>query len=208
MAYTELSCEQFIEALSSKAPTPGGGGGSALVGAIGTALANMVGSLTVGKKKYADVEEEVQQLKARGEQLQRELLALVEADAIVFQPLAQAYSLPGDTPEQKAYKAVKLSEYCDAASKVPLDIMEKCFEALNLARRIAEIGSKIAVSDAGCAAYFLAAAVGAARLNVLINLPLIQDKELAKQKLDLANRLLADSRRLSDETLEVVQSWL
>jgi len=208
MAYTELSCAQFIEALSSKAPTPGGGGGSALVGAVGTALANMVASLTLGKKKYADVEEEVQRLKARGEQLQQELLDLVEADAAAFQPLAQAYSLPGNTPEQQAHKAAKLSEYCAAASQVPLDIMEKCFEGLELARRIAEIGSKIAVSDAGCAAYFLAAAVGAARLNVLINLPLIQDKDLAKQKLALADRLLADSRRLSDETLQVVQSWL
>jgi len=208
MAYTELSCGQFIEALASKAPTPGGGGGAALVGAIGTALANMVGSLTVGKKKYADVEEEVLQLQARGERLRQELLDLVEADAAAFQPLAQAYSLPGDTPEQKTYKAAKLSEYCDAASRAPLEIMEKCFEALELARRIAEIGSKIAVSDAGCAAYFLAAAVGAARLNVLINLPLIQDKELARQKLELADRLLADSRRLSDETLQVVQSWL
>ena len=206
--YTDLSYQDFVTILASKAPTPGGGGASALVGAIGMALGNMVVSLTVGKKKYAAVEAEILGIQAEAAQLQVDLLALVEADAAVFRPLAQAYSLPGNTQEEQAYKAEQLSQYCQAAAEVPLAIMEKCYQALLLARRVAEIGSKIAVSDAGCAAYFLAAAVGAARLNVLINLPLIQDKDLAGEKLAQADRMLADARRLSDETLAVVESWL
>ena len=94
MNITEKSCVEFVNALATKAPVPGGGGASALVGAIGTALGNMVGSLTVGKKKYADVEAEMQELKEKCDQLQSELLELVEKDAEVFAPLAQAYGRP------------------------------------------------------------------------------------------------------------------
>ncbi|MEG1650332.1 MAG: cyclodeaminase/cyclohydrolase family protein, partial [Oscillospiraceae bacterium] len=90
MSFTKDSCEGFVEVLASKSPVPGGGGASALVGAIGAALGNMVGSLTVGKKKYAEVEGEMLALKAKSDSLQQELLALVEKDAEVFAPLAQA----------------------------------------------------------------------------------------------------------------------
>ena len=94
MGFSTVPCNEFVEVLASKAPVPGGGGASALVGAIGTALGNMVGSLTVGKKKYADVEEEMQELKAKCDVLQKELLTLVEKDAEVFEPLSKAYGMP------------------------------------------------------------------------------------------------------------------
>lgn len=204
MNYTQLSCEDFIARLSSQEPTPGGGGAAALMGAVGAALAAMVGSLTTGKKKYAAVEEEIQQLLAEGQRLQAELLAQVEADAQVFAPLAAAYALPKETLEQQQYKAQRLSEYCIAAARVPLNIMEKSRDALLLARRIAEIGSKLAVSDAGCAAYCLNAAIGAARLNVLINLPLILDKDLSQQFSQQADQILAQAQALSDETIALV----
>ena len=93
MAFTDDSCREFVEVLASKAPVPGGGGASALIGAIGTALGNMVGSLTVGKKKYADVEEDIIELKKKADKLQDELLALVAADAEVFEPLSKAYGM-------------------------------------------------------------------------------------------------------------------
>ena len=108
MGFSTSRCDEFVEVLASKAPVPGGGGASALVAAVGTALGNMVGSLTVGKKKYADVEEEMYQLKEKATALQKEFLHLVERDAEVFEPLSKAYGMPRETEEEKAEKARRL----------------------------------------------------------------------------------------------------
>ena len=116
MEMNDLSCAQFLAQLASKAPTPGGGGTAALVGAAGVALGNMVGCLTTGKKKYAVVEADIQALNARAEALRLELEALVQADADAFAPLAAAYGLPKDTPEQAAHKAAVLEKALDAAT--------------------------------------------------------------------------------------------
>ena len=120
MEMMKRSCEQFLAELAGKAPTPGGGGTAALVGAAGVALGSMVGSLTIGKKKYAAVEADIQALNARAEVLRKELEALVQADAEAFAPLAAAYGLPKDTPEQAAHKAAVLESALDAACAVPL----------------------------------------------------------------------------------------
>ena len=103
MGFSTSTCTEFVEVLASKAPVPGGGGASALVGAVGTALGNMVGSLTVGKKKYADVEDEMWELKAKCDQLQKDFLSLIERDAEVFEPLSKAYGMPRETEEEKAF---------------------------------------------------------------------------------------------------------
>ena len=167
MEMTKLSCEKFLAELASKAPTPGGGGTAALVGAAGVALGNMVGNLTTGKKKYAAVEADIQALNTRADALRKELEALVQADADAFAPLAAAYGLPKDTPEQ------------DGASAVPLQIMEKCAEGIALVEEYAAKGSVMAVSDAGCAAALCKAALQAASLNVFINTKLMADRERA-----------------------------
>ena len=130
MELMNLSCEGFLEELASKAAAPGGGGASALVGAAGVALGSMVGSLTVGKKKYAAVEADIIALNVRAEALRKRLEALVQADADAFAPLAAAYGLPKDTPEQAAHKASVLETALDGASAVPLQIMEKCADLL------------------------------------------------------------------------------
>ena len=179
MEMMEKSCGQFLAELAGKAPTPGGGGASALVGAAGVARGNMVGSLTVGKKKYAAVEADIQALNARAETLRGELEALVQADAEAFAPLAAAYGLPKDTPEQAAHKAAVLEKALDAACAVPLQIMEKCAEGITLAEEYAAKGSVLAVSDAGCAAALCKAALQAASLNVFINTKLMADRSRA-----------------------------
>ena len=179
MEMMEKSCGQFLAELAGKAPTPGGGGASALVGAAGVALGNMVGSLTTGKKKYAAVEAGIQALNARAEALRGELEALVQADAEAFAPLAAAYGLPKDTPEQAAHKAAVLEKALDAACAVPLQIMEKCAEGIALAEEYAAKGSVMAVSDAGCAAALCKAALQAASLNVFINTKLMADRSRA-----------------------------
>ena len=179
MEMNDLSCAQFLAQLASKAPTPGGGGTAALVGAAGVALGNMVGCLTTGKKKYAVVEADIQALNARAEALRLELEALVQADADAFTPLAAAYGLPKDTPEQAAHKASVLEAALDGASAVPLQIMEKCAEGIALAGQYAAKGSVLAVSDAGCAAVLCKAALQAASLNVFINTKLMADRSRA-----------------------------
>ena len=146
MDMTQESCRKFVEVLASNAPAPGGGGAAALVGAIGTALGNMVGSLTVGKKKYAAVEEEIIALKARCDALQTELLDQVEADDKGFVPLAKAYGIPKDDPTRDAV----LEEATVTACAVPMHIMELCCQAIDCIAVFAEKGSRLAVSDAGC----------------------------------------------------------
>ena len=130
--FSTVPCNEFVEVLGTKAPVPGGGGRLLLVGAVGTALGNMVGSLTVGKKKYADVEAEMYELKAKADQLQKDLLRLIERDAEVFEPLSKAYGMPRETEEQKAEKARVMEIVLKDACSVPMEIMEKCCEAIDL----------------------------------------------------------------------------
>lgn len=192
MELTNLSCEAFLSDLASKSPAPGGGGAAALVGAAGVALGNMVGSLTVGKKKYAAVEPDILALNERAAALRKRLEALVQADADAFLPVAAAYGLPKDTPEQQARKAAVLETALDGACAVPLDIMTACCEGITLAEEYAEKGSVLAVSDAGCAALFCKAALQAAGLNVSINTRLMADKAHAAALNEQADQLLSE----------------
>ena len=145
MDYTTKSCREFVTVLASNEPAPGGGGASALVAAVGTALGNMVGSLTVGKKKYADVEAEIIALQKKCDALQAELLDQVPADAEGFVPLARAYGIPKDDPDRPRI----MEEATITACQVPMHIMELCCEAIDAIEVFAEKGSRLAVSDAG-----------------------------------------------------------
>ena len=177
MDYTTVSCREFVEVLASDAPAPGGGGASALVAAIGTALGNMVGALTVGKKKYAEVEEEIKNLMARCKTLQEELLDQVPADAKGFLPLANAYGIPKDDPQREEI----LEEATITACAVPMHIMELCCESLDIIAELAAKGSRLAVSDAGCGAAIVKAALQAASLNVFINTKTLRNRALADE---------------------------
>ena len=170
MDMTTKSCREFVTVLASNEPAPGGGGAAALVAALGTALGNMVGSLTVGKKKYADVEAEIVALKGKCDLLQNELLDQVPADAEGFVPLAKAYGIPKDDPN----RAAVLEEATITACKVPMHIMELCCESMDAIAVFAAKGSRLAVSDAGCGAVIVKAALQAASLNVFINTKTLQ----------------------------------
>ena len=206
MDFAQASCTEFVTVLASNAPVPGGGGASALVGAIGTALGNMVGSLTVGKKKYADVEEEMVALKAKCDAIQADLLALIARDAEVFAPLAKAYGLPKETEEEKAYKAKVLEECTVNACSVPMEIMEKCCEAIEAIAQFAAKGSRLAVSDAGCGAACCKAALQSASLNVFINTKSMQDRAVAEALNTKANAMLDKYSPLADEIFAQVRA--
>ncbi len=208
MGFSTVPCNEFVEVLGSKAPVPGGGGASALVGAVGTALGNMVGSLTVGKKKYADVEEEMYALKAKCDILQKELLALVEKDAEVFEPLAKAYGLPKSTPEEIAEKERVMAIVLKDACAVPMEIMEKCCEALDLIKEFAAKGSALAISDAGVGAVFCKAALQGASLNVFINTKSMKDRAYAEELNAKANAMLEKYPPMADEIFDAVMARL
>ena len=186
MDFTQKSCREFVEVLASNAPVPGGGGAAALVGAIGTALGNMVGSLTVGKKKYADVQDEIIALKAKSDELQKQLLDQVEADEVNFLPLAKAYGIPKDDPTRDKV----MEEATIIACSTPMKIMELCCEAIEAIKVFAEKGSRLAVSDAGCGAVCCKAALQSASLNVFINTKSLKNRPIAEEMNKKANDML------------------
>ena len=202
MDYTTKSCREFVTVLASDAPAPGGGGASALVAALGTALGNMVGSLTVGKKKYADVEAEIVALKAKCDALQTELLDQVPADAEGFVPLAKAYGIPKDDPSRPAI----LEQATITACQVPMHIMELCCESIRAIKVFADKGSRLAVSDAGCGAAIVKSALQAASLNVFINTKTLQDRALAEQMNARCLAMLDEYGKLADEIFESVKA--
>ena len=172
------------------------------MGAAGAALGNMVGSLTVGKKKYAAVEADILILNRRAVALRKRLEGLVQADADAFAPLAAAYKLPKETPEQQAHKAAVLETALEGACAVPLEIMSACCEGIALAAEYAEKGSVMAVSDAGCAALFCKAALQAAGLNVSINTRLMADNAHAAALNAQADAMLAEFVPQADQIHE------
>ena len=202
MDMTLESCRKFVEVLASDAPAPGGGGAAALVGAIGTALGNMVGSLTVGKKKYAEVEAEIIVLKAKCDALQKELLDQVEADEVNFLPLAKAYGIPKDDPNRDAV----MEEATIIACSTPMKIMELCCQAIEYISVFAAKGSRLAVSDAGCGAVCCKAALQAASLNVFINTKTLKNREVAEQMNEKALGWLAKYGAMADEIFNTVKS--
>lgn len=205
MKISEQTCGGFVELLASNEPAPGGGGAAALCGAIGTALSNMVGSLTLGKKKYADVEEEIKAMKSECDQLQMELLELIDGDAESFRPLAAAYGLPANTEEEKLHKSQVLEKCSKDACHVPLAIMQKCCRAIELAERFAAIGSKLAVSDAGCSAVILSGALKAASLNIYINTKGLQDEAFALEMNQKVDQMLEEYGSRAEMVFENVR---
>lgn len=202
MDMTTASCREFVTVLASNEPAPGGGGAAALVGALGTALGNMVGSLTVGKKKYADVEEEIIALKAKCDALQTELLDQVPADAEGFIPLSKAYGIPKDDPNRPAI----MEEATITACKVPIHIMELCCQALDAIAVFAAKGSRLAVSDAGCGAVIVKSALQAASLNVFINTKTLQNRALAEEMNARCLDMLDRYGKQADEIFETVKN--
>ena len=202
MDMTMETCRKFVEVLASDAPAPGGGGAAALVGAIGTALGNMVGSLTVGKKKYAAVEAEIIELKAKCDALQKELLDQVEADEINFVPLAKAYGIPKDNPDREKI----LEEATLVACSTPMKIMELSCQAIEYIAVFAAKGSRLAVSDAGCGAVICKAALQAASLNVFINTKTLKNREVAEEMNAKANGMMAKYCPMADEIFNEVKA--
>ena len=192
MKMLEKPATQFLSELSSNAPVPGGGGASAAVGAFAAALGMMVTNLTIGKKKYADYEEEVKAVRDRLEGLRDQLIDLVDGDAVAFEPLSKAYSIPKDDPERDTILENALYE----ASVVPMSIMETVLAAAKELEVLVEKGSKLAVSDVGVGILFAQAAIEGASLNVYINTKSMKDRDRAAALDAKADAIIAEGAAL------------
>ena len=183
---TELSCREFAAVLASSEPTPGGGGAAALVGALAASLSAMVTALTIGRKKYADVEGEMLALQKTCGDLRLTLLDLVKGDAEGFAPLAAAYGIPKDDPT----RAETLENATLTACEAPLAMMEACCKVIECAEIAAEKGTKMATSDAACSASLAVGALQSASLNIYINTKSLQDRAAAEALNAKANAML------------------
>ena len=174
---SEKSCPEFARSLASREPVPGGGGAAALAGALGAALASMVGNLTLGRKKYAAYEEDIRRILDRAEAVRERLLALIDEDAMGFEPLSRAYSIPKKDPDRDEI----LTQATLAACKAPMEMMRQICEAVELLEELTEKGSVMLLSDVGCGSALCRGALEAASLNIFINTKTLNDKEAAER---------------------------
>jgi formiminotetrahydrofolate cyclodeaminase len=204
----DKSCKEFVDILASKSPVPGGGGASALVGALGMALGSMVGNLTLGKKKYEDVQEDIKAILEKADSLQKELLTLVEKDAEVFEPLSKVYGLPRNTEEEKRYREEQMEAALVNACSVPMEIMEKCLLAIDLHEEMSGKGTKIAISDVGVGVLFCKSALIGGYLNVIINTKLMKNREYAENTNAKAVEMMEAGIRKADEVYQTVKNMI
>ena len=187
------TCEDFIEVLASKAAVPGGGGAAALTG-------------TVGKKTYADVEDEIIECKKEADEIAKEFLELMDKDAEAFEPLSRAYGLPKSTPEEIAEKEEIMENALNVACGVPIEIMKTCARGIDLVEVFAAKGSRIALSDAGVGATLLKSAMQGASLNVYINTKSMKDRKRAEELNQLADSLREEYEAKADRIFAEVSS--
>jgi formiminotetrahydrofolate cyclodeaminase len=173
----ELTIGAFIGELASDAPAPGGGSASALAGAMGAALVQMVVALTSGRAEAAAVEDDLREMGLAAAGFQSELLQLVEIDATAYGSVIAARRLPRETDRERELRRVQIEAAVREATRSPLTIAERANAVLKLAERLAPIGSRNAISDAGVAGLLAAAALRGAVLNVRINLPYLPEDE-------------------------------
>ena len=195
----DLTIKGFLAETAGSAPVPGGGSSSALNGAIATALTEMVANLTIGKKKYIDVEAEMEDIRSRLEALQQELVGLTDRDAEAFEPLSRAYGLPKETEEQRIEKERVMEKALYEASVVPLQIMKTVFRVMEDLEVLGEKGSRLAVSDVGVAVLFARAALEGASLNIYINTRLMKNREQAERLNKESDELIAEAGRLQEK---------
>ena len=199
-----MTMDNFLAVLSSSEPVPGGGGACGYVAAVGMSLGNMVLALTTGKKKYAEYQEETEELIVKATDLTKRLAECMDKDAESFKPLAAAYGLPKDTEEQIKEREAIMAKALVTASEAPLSMMELILEAMKLIDRISVIGSRIAISDAGVGITMCEAAMKGASLNVFINTKLMKDTDVADDMNTRTDELIIRGNQMADEVYDRV----
>jgi len=205
---SEKPVQTFLDELASSAPAPGGGSAAALAAAIGAALVSMVANLTVGKSKYADVQDDVERILAHSEALRQRCIDLLEQDVEAYTAVSAAYKMPRDTDEQKQARSAAIQEALKGATDVPMKLAEACVDILELCPESAEKGNIRAVSDVGVGALMAEAALRAAALNVWINLGSIKDESFVEREGARLEHLLQGKAELKEAIFTDVKSKL
>lgn len=200
--------EEFLDQLASSAPTPGGGGAAALLGATGAALTSMVCNLTIGKEKYADVEEEMKATLASAENLRATLTGMIQADVEVFDKLMGSYGLPKETDADKAARSEAIQSALREATDVPLACAKACADVIAVSRSAAEKGNVNVISDAGVSVMAAYGALKSAALNVYINAGGIKDKAFAEERLSKLETIMASADADTNAIYDLVKSKL
>ncbi len=200
MSMNDMSVREFGAILAAKTSVPGGGGASALVGALGVALGSMVGNFTLGKKKYAEVEPQIIALMDEAEKLRADLLDCIDEDAAAFEPLSKAYGIPKEEPGRDE----TLEKCLRDAAAAPMKILELSCRCVELHKEFAEKGSALMVSDAGTGVAFCKAALLGAAINVKVNTKLMKDRAHAEAMNAHVDELVAKYVALADEVFDSV----
>ena len=208
MKLIEKNSIEFIDILASKAAVPGGGGAAALVGSIGMALGSMVCNLTIGKKKYAEYEDDVKEILFQAEKMQKDLLDMIDKDAEGFLPLSRAYGLPSNTDEEKKIKEETMENALKLACEVPIKIVRTCYDSIKLHEALVDKGSKLAISDVGVGVQCLRAAILSGELNVIININSIKDEEYVRNVKTEVTNLVTEGVKIADEVYSEVERML
>jgi methenyltetrahydrofolate cyclohydrolase len=196
---------KFLDELASDAPTPGGGGAAALSGAMGAALVSMVCNLTIGKKNYEAVSDDLKQTRARAEALRGELTKGIDEDVVAFNTLMGAYGLPRATDAEKAARSAAIQEALKIATLAPLQTCKICYAVIALSKEAADKGNLNVISDAGVAVLAAHAGLRSCALNVFINAKSIKDRDFAETQLAEVNALLAQAAAETEAVYEVVR---
>jgi formiminotetrahydrofolate cyclodeaminase len=208
----EKSVKDFVYAVSSKEPAPGGGSVSALVGSLGAALTNMVGNLTVGKKTYEKLDEEHKKAIDENMKLAQESIEklnnIIDADTAAFNEVMAAFKMPKETDEDKKKRSQAIQDATKGALEVPLKAARECLNVLKLQKVFVLYGNKNAITDIGVGALLAYAGLEGAIFNVKINLSSIKDEEYVKSINDEVDNILKEGKELRDELLKGVYSEL
>jgi len=201
-----LSVKSFLSELGSSSPAPGGGSVAALSGALGAALVSMVCHLTIGKKGYENVSDEMNEVLKKSNALKEKLTLLIDEDTNVFNNVMAAYKMPKETDEEKEKRRNAVQNALKNATNVPLDVMKQCVNVLTLAKTVSEKGNKSSVSDAGVAALMSWAGLGSAALNVEINLSGIKDEKFVSEMENEVETVTSNGERIKDEIIKTVKN--
>lgn len=206
--HVSKSMSEFIDEVASNSPAPGGGSISALCGALGAALAAMVCRLTIGKKNYEGVQDEILSTLGRADELKARLTSLIDQDTEAFNSVMQAFSLPKATEEQKHMRSAAIQAATKQATLVPLEVIKLCDQGLGIAAIVADSGNVNSITDAGVAGLVLKAGSEGAALNVRINLATLKDKAFVDETMAIVNTTLAKVNVTSERVRTRVEEVL
>lgn len=203
-----ISLNEFLEKISSSAPTPGGGSVSSFSGVLGLSLAEMVCNLTIGKKKYESVESEVQEILQKIKTYKEKFLELYDKDSQAFDKVMNAFKLPKETEEEKSRRNLEIEKATVEATEVPIQVIESAEEVLESLIRLSEIGNQNSLSDAGVALILLKSCAEGAFLNVLINTKSLNDRDRAMSLIIRSAQKYTEIEKRTSEALNTIKKKL